>query len=170
MKTLAERAGIANGARMSTTHSAALRSMFALLLLACDGEAPVTDAGVSRPVVLTVDAASAAGTVEEATGGVRGASPGNQFYIIDLTIEAREVGPIPVAPNAFTLRLAGGARATASPMVTNLAENGCVSRSLPLGESASCRAVFEVAEDAAAPEQLEWSDGTRTVSAPVPAL
>jgi hypothetical protein len=155
-----------------------LRSIPLLIVLAlagCDGggepDAGPPDSGFVPPIVLTANSVMAAASVPLAGGGTPlGAGPGNQFYIVDLTLEAREIGPIPIAPNALRLALDGGMSFIADADPTNRTTDGCVSRNIPLGASHMCRAVFLVPEDAAAPDRLSWSDGTRTVGADVPPL
>jgi hypothetical protein len=140
---------------------------FSAVLGACDGEGGGTDAGRldagAQPIGLTVLGARYAMVV--AGMAARG---GYHYVILDVTLEARGVGPLAVAPNAFTLVLEDGTRATGQAMATDAIENGCTSRSVPLGSSVSCSVVFEVAQGAAAPRTLVWSDRIRTVSAEVP--
>ncbi len=132
--------------------------LLGVLLFGCDGGAPpMADAG-PPPIMLTVTA-----TAREASP-----RPGSVFLVLDITLESRTVGPLPVAPNAFTLILADGVRSIGNAQATDALADGCRSRSVPLGGNTSCKVVFEVEEAAAAPVRLEWSSGTDTATATVP--
>ncbi len=145
-----------------------------LALSACDGggaaDAGPPDAGVIPPIELAITSAEASLTIPAAAGGALMAPAGAQYYVLGVTLTANTVGPLPIGPNAFTLRLADDARALGNPGATNTVVDGCVSQSLPLGESKSCVVVFAVELDAAEPETLSWSNGTRTLTEPVPPL
>ena len=135
----------------------------------CDDGSPGDDAGppdaAGAEVVLTVDEAVAQGSI----GGV-GPRSGYQFYILGVTLEARAGSAVPVAPIAFSLRLEDAVRITADAGFTNGVTDGCRSQTVAVGNSVTCNLVFEVLVDAAPPATLTWSDGTRSVSAAVPAL
>ena len=145
-----------------------------LTLLACDGggepDAGPPDAGMIPPIELTITSAEASLTIPAEGGGELMAPAGAQYYVLGVTLVSNTIGPLPIGPNALTLRLADDARALANPGATNTVEDGCVSQSVPLGESKSCVAVFAVELDAAEPDTLSWSNGTRTVTAPVPPI
>ena len=145
-----------------------LPGLFALA--ACDGGSGRVDAGsdwgAGPAVVLTVHAFE---QTDGLMGNVGRVTPttGNVFYALDITLEARRAGPLPVAPIAFNLTLSDGMiiRGDSS---TNEVADGCSSRNVPEGESTSCKVVFELLEGSAAPETLEWTDGARRAVALVP--
>lgn len=149
----------------------ALVSIAALALGACDGEADPADAGpdggTGPAIVLTVIAFEEA---DGLMGNVGRVSPtaGNVFYALDITLEARLDGPLPVAPNAFNLTLEDRTVIRGDSSTNEVAE-GCSSRTVAQGESTACKIVFELLEGSAAPESLEWTDGARSAVALVPA-
>ena len=114
-------------------------------LVGCDSETPTEDAGtdafVATGVVMTVTAATAA----EAVGGVS-AGDGFQYYVLDVTFEARGVGPISVAPNALMLTLEGNPSRVNANFRTGEITDGCRARRwsrwtepCPAGRSSRCR-------------------------------
>jgi hypothetical protein len=137
----------------------------AAMLAACGGT-PMEEVDSGPPAIgLTVHSARMIGS-----DGVMLPRSGYRFVALDITIAANLVGPIPVAPAAFETTLTDGTPAAAAPMPTNQVVNGCTSRSLPLGSSASCTVIFELMLGSADPATLVWSNGTYTIEAPVPPL
>ncbi|MBX3271831.1 MAG: hypothetical protein KF729_16305 [Sandaracinaceae bacterium] len=135
-----------------------------LALGACDGGGGGSDAG-----------APPTGVVLSVTGAARRADingvvprPGFEYLLLDAVIEARGVGPIPIAPFAFEVTLEDATRITADSRTNELAD-GCRSRNLAVDETHACRLAFTVALDAAPASTLRWSDGSRSAVAPVPA-
>ncbi|MCA9604072.1 MAG: hypothetical protein KC619_00635 [Myxococcales bacterium] len=146
--------------------SARLAPVFLLLLaaLGCDGTT-VEDAGPpASGVILT-----ATGVSER--DSINGVAPrmGFKYYLIDVTIEARGVGPISIAPFAFEVALADGTRITADSRTNELAD-GCTSQSIPVDGMVACRLAFSPLVDAPAPATVRWTDGSRSASAMVPPL
>lgn len=135
-----------------------------LVCAGCDGTA-VTDAGPPPSgVILT-----ATGVAER--DSINGVAPrmGFKYYLIDVTIEARGVGPISIAPFAFEVALQDGTRITADSRTNELAD-GCTSQSIPVDGMVACRLAFSPLVDAAPPATVRWSDGSRSASAMVPPL
>jgi hypothetical protein len=147
----------------------ALSILLGMLPSGCGGESG-TDAGPpdaesATGVVLTVTAAAARATLN----GVA-PRPGNQYYLLDVTLEARGVGPVSIAPVAFEVELGDGTRVRGDADRTNAIGEGCRSRTVPVDETVACRVAFIVAEDAAAPTTLRWADASYAASAPVPPI
>lgn len=140
-----------------------------LLFGGCDSEPAMEDAGtdafVASGVVMTVDAAEAA----DAVAGIS-AGDGFQYYVLDVTLEARGVGPISVAPNAFMVRLEGQPAPVNANFRTGEISDGCRSQMVAADASLSCRALFTVPSDAPPPMTLEWADATYSATASVPPL
>ena len=136
-----------------------------LLLAACDGGEPeMPDAGEPDGVFMTV---TAAGTRD----ALNGVAPrmGFQYYLLDVTLETRGVGPISVAPFAFTVTLEDGSPIMGDSRTDEIAM-GCTSQMVGVDETLACRIVFEVLVDAAPPVTLRWTDGSESASAMVPPL
>lgn len=147
---------------MTRAHAASILGL--LLALGCDAT-DLPDAGPPPSgVVLTATGASE-------RDSINGVAPrmGFKYYLIDVTIEARGVGPISIAPFAFEVTLEDGQRITADSRTNELAD-GCTSQSIPLDGMVACRLAFSPLVDAPAPTTVRWSDGTRSASARVPPL
>ena len=141
-------------------------AMIALLFLGgCDGEMEVPDAGEpTEGVFMNVSAASE-------RDQINGIAPrmGFKYYLLDISIEARGLGPISIAPFAFTVTLADGAPIMANRR-TNEIVDGCTSQPVGPDETLVCRLVFLVLIDAAAPATLRWEDAAESATAEVPPL
>lgn len=145
-----------------TTRLASL--VLAVALSGCDGTA-MPDAGApTTGVILT-----ATGVAERPDINGVGPRMGYKYYLIDVTIEARGVGPISIAPFAFTAVLTDGTSMIADARTNELAD-GCTSRSIPVDGTVMCRLAFTPLADAPPPATVQWSDGMRTASATVPPL
>jgi hypothetical protein len=141
--------------------------MLAAAIAACGGGRDLADADGADADVEPIGLAVTASRHAMVVAGMS-ARAGYRYLVLDVVVEARRIGPLPVAPNAFEVVLSDGTRRNAQTMATNSIENGCTSRSLPLGSSTECTLVFEVSQSGASPATLVWSDGTRTATAAVP--
>ena len=136
-----------------------------VVLAGCDGEMELPDAGEpTEGVFMNVMAASE-------RDQLNGVAPrmGFKYYLLDVGIEARGLGPISVAPFAFTLVLTNGAPFMGDSRTDEIVD-GCTSQIVARDETLVCRVVFNVLVDAPAPATLRWTDGTESSSAPVPPL
>lgn len=140
--------------------------MIAILLLAgCDGEMELPDAGEpTAGVFMTVTAASERDQINALAPRM-----GFKYYLLDVSIEARGLGPISIAPFAFTVILAAGGPIMGDSRTDDLAD-GCTSQMVGPDASLACRVVFVVLADASAPVTLRWTDGTESATAEVPPL
>ncbi len=135
------------------------------VLVGCDGEMEVPDAGEpTEGVFLNVTAAAERDMIN-------GIAPnmGYKYYLLDITIEARGLGPISIAPFSFTVTLADGAPIMGHRR-TNVLVDGCTSQMVGPDETLACRLVFNVLVDASAPATLRWTGATLSASADVPPL
>lgn len=140
-----------------------------LALAGCDGDGGGDDAGTDAAptpmVIMTVDAATATPALEGVAAGA-----GFQYYVLDVTLEARGLGPISVGPNAFMLFLEGDPAAIVGNHRSGEIEDGCRSQLVQPDTSLSCRAVFLVEEAAPPPVLLRWMDADYDADADVPPL
>ncbi|MFK7992036.1 MAG: hypothetical protein AB8I08_38820 [Sandaracinaceae bacterium] len=133
-----------------------------LLLAACDGGGGAdagSDAGSGPAIVLTIDSIERVESVPARGSGAYIPTFTDRLEVATVTLSAVREGPLPVAPIAFQLTLTDNSTVNASPAGTNVAVDGCDSRSVPEGESTTCVVVFEVNDGDASPRSITWSNG-----------
>ena len=113
-------------------------------------------------------------TVDEAAARdqINGVMPraGFQYYLLTLTLEARGVGPLSIAPFALAITLEDGSLIEGDDDRTSSMTDGCTSQQIPVDGSLTCRVAFVVPVDAAPPATLAWEDASRSATATVPPL